>query len=1047
VLAVPLIVLLALAVAWLAREQIAGNVIADELERRGIQATYEVEQIGPQRQILRNIAIGDPARPDLTIDRAIVEVIPRLGIPTLGEIRLIRPRLYGTWIDGQLSFGALDPLLFTERREPRELPDLDLAIEDGRALLESDYGPLGLKVTGRGNVRESFVGELGAVAPRLALQGCEARSATLYGRIATSAGRAGFTGPLRLTSLRCAERGISIRQAVVHLKAQSDEQLARFEGDAQIRLGASAIPQGILASTQGDARFTWRDGGLTARFDLAGRGLVSNEAALTSVRAEGSLRARDHFARFELDAQLNGEGLRLGNGLDGTLADAARSTEGTLLRPLLERVRRLLMVKGRGSRLAADLYLRQAGERTALVVPNASLHGASGETLLAVSRLQFALGAGGVSGAAGNFATGGEGMPRVVGRVEQQAGGAVQWRLAMARYEAGGSVLAVPELVLLQRPGQGLTFAGEVLVSGLLPGGRADALRLPISGSWSSAGELALWGRCTAMRFDRLQYANVTLDRRSLAVCPSRGEPIVRYGRGGLRIAAGAPSLQVAGRLGETPIALSSGAVGFAYPGTLSARAIEVMLGPAANAQRFVINDLTARIGEDVAGRFAGTDAHLFSVPLDLLGASGDWRYADGRLTLSDGSFRLQDRQEPDRFEPLVARGATLTLADNVITAEALLREPGTDRRVTTATLRHDLATGRGSADLAIAGLTFDRGFQPTQLTQRARGVVALVRGTVSGTGRIDWGPQGVTSTGRFSSDSLDFAAAFGPVRGASGTIEFTDLLGLTTAPNQRLRVASVNPGIEVTDGEILVQVRGGQVLALQGGTWPFMGGTLTMRPVDITFGASEVRRYVLEIVGLDAARFVERMELQNISATGVFDGTVPIVFDRTGNGRVEGGVLLSRPPGGNVSYVGALTYEDLSAIANYAFAALRSLDYRQMRVAMDGDLTGEIVTRVRFDGVSQGAGTTRNFVTRAVAGLPIRFDVNVRAPFYSLLSSIKAMYDPSAIRDPRELGLLDAQGNVLRRETDSPPPPPVQPDDLIPDGAVIQRRESEEMP
>jgi hypothetical protein len=225
------------------------------------------------------------------------------------------------------------------------------------------------------------------------------------------------------------------------------------------------------------------------------------------------------------------------------------------------------------------------------------------------------------------------------------------------------------------------------------------------------------------------------------------------------------------------------------------------------------------------------------------------------------------------------------------------------------------------------------------------------------------------------------------------------------------------------------------------------MGGTLTMRPGEVHIGAAEERRYVLEIEGFDAARFVEYMELANFSARGIFDGTVPLVFDAEGNGRVVGGLLVSRPGGGNVSYVGELTYEDMGAIPNMAFAALRSLDFKHMRVAMDGDLTGDIVTRVRFDGVSQGEGAERNIATRAIAGLPIRFDVNIRAPFYSLIGNIKAMYDPSAIRDPRALGLLDAQGNVLRRETEGPPPEPLTPEDLPPDEAVIQRRESEETP
>ena len=44
---------------------------------------------------------------------------------------------------------------------------------------------------------------------------------------------------------------------------------------------------------------------------------------------------------------------------------------------------------------------------------------------------------------------------------------------------------------------------------------------------------------------------------------------------------------------------------------------------------------------------------------------------------------------------------------------------------------------------------------------------------------------------------------------------------------------------------------------------------------------------------------FVTEMELTNLSATGTFDGTVPIIFDADGNGRIERGLLLSRAGGG----------------------------------------------------------------------------------------------------------------------------------------------------
>jgi hypothetical protein len=1013
---------------------------------------------------LRNIVVGDPARPDLTIERAVVAIRYRFGLPDIGRVRLVRPRLHGTYRGGELSFGALDPLIFTGEEGPSELPDLNLSLVDGRALIESDYGPVGIKAAGRGPLRGGFAGEIAAIAPRLALAGCRATRATIYGRVSVSARRPAFEGPVRLAGLTCPSQGLELDGAAVQLSARADEALTAFEGEASVRSGPAVLAGARLAALGGDTRFSWRDGGLTARYDLQGTGLDTPQAALARLELDGSLRARRDFERIELDTRIAGRGVRPGEALDAALADAAEASGDTLLGPILDRVRRQLEAEGRNSTLAAEVTLRRTGPDMAVVVPAASLRGASGQTLLSLSRFQLS-GTGGVMPRfVGGFATGGEGLPRIVGRMERRPDRRVALRMSMAEYSAGSSRLAVPELSVIQGADGAFGFAGEVRASGALPGGEAEGLLLPVSGRWSPRGGLAMWDDCTDLRFESLRFASLALARQSLRLCPPRGTAMVRYGESGLRIAAGATALDLTGRLGETPIAIRSGPIGFAWPGAVSARRLAVTLGPADTASTFVIDDLGAEIGENIAGRFAGTDIKLAATPLDLLGASGNWRYAGGRLVLSDGAFRLEDRSEPDRFEPLVASGATLALEDNVIAAEALLREPATGREIAAVDLRHDLGTGRGHADLAVRGIVFDdrlqpqapasaclptgggQGTDPPGLTCLAFGVVNSVRGTVTGTGRIDWNESGVTSTGRFSSDSLDLAAPFGPVLGASGTVEFSDLLGLTTAPDQRVRVASINPGIEIIDGEVRFELRSGEFLAIEGATWPFLGGTLTMRPVDLRLGASEVRRYVLEMEGLEAALFVQRMELENLSATGTFDGTIPLVFDAQGNGRIEGGLLLSRPPGGNVSYVGELTYEDLSPMANFAFATLRSLDYRQMRVALDGSLTGDIVTRVRFDGVSQGEGTEKNFVTRAIAGLPIRFDVNIRAPFYSLLGNLRSLYDPAAVRDPRDIGLLDAQGNVIRRET-TQVPEPVEPADLIPEQPAIQRRESEELP
>lgn len=1012
----PALLLGLVALAWLARERIADDFIAGQLESMGVPATYRIESIGTDRQVIKDVVIGDPARPDMTIARVEVETVTGWGLPGVGRITLVRPRLFGTLRDGKFSFGSLDPLIFTDSQEPAALPALDIALIDGRARIESDFGPIGIKAEGAGALPDGFKGMVAAVAPRIAGGGCRGEGLSLYGKLSTRSGKARFTGPLRSTALACS--GLALGPSGIEADIVADPHFDGAEGTLGIRAGRLAAGENRLAGTDGTVHFVWRQAALTAHYDLAGRQIATPQAALAALAAKGVVRTGGEAGRIEVEGDVGGSGLAMGSGLDASLAALALSGKDTLLAPLLSQVRTALARESRGSRFAGQFVLRQTGEVISLVVPQGRVTGGSGQPLLALSRLQMSLAGGSGPRLSGNFQTGGAGMPRITGRVERVPGGRLVTRMALAAYRAGDASVAMPELMLVQAPDGALGFAGEARISGALPGGSARNLAMPVEGNWSGRGGLALWRKCTPVRFESLRLANLTLGQRSLTLCPPRNGAIVRNGAGGLRIAAGAPSLALAGSLGETPIRLTSGPVGFAWPGTMAASAMDVLLGPPGSESRFGIANLQARLGSDAAGSFSGSEVRLAAVPLDLTEAAGQWRFADGRLTISEGSFRVLDREPVARFQPLTARDGSLTLQDNRIEAVALLREPESDREIVAVDMRHDLATASGQALLHVAGIRFDGKLQPDTLSRLALGVIANAEGAVAGQGRIDWNGDRVTSSGRFSSDTFDFAAAFGPVKGVSGTVEFTDLLGMVTAPDQRLRIASINPGIEANDGELSFEMRDGDLLLVNGASWPFLDGKLRLEPTRMVLGASEVRRYTLTIEGLDAARFLERLELGNLSASGLFDGTLPLIFDENG-GRIEGGLLIARPPGGNVSYIGQLTYKDLSPMGNFAFDALKSIDYKHMKIEMDGALEGEIVTKVAFDGLSQGAAARQNFLTRQVSKLPIRFTVNLRAPFFRLVSSFKSLYDPAMITDPRLLGLVGADG---RPRTIQPP-------------------------
>ena len=1024
-----LVLAAALLAVWLARENIAHKIINRQLSDLGLPATYKIERIGTTREILTDIVIGDPAHPDLTVERAEVRIVPTFGLPTLGQVTLLRARLYGRIAGGKLSFGSLDKVLFANKGGTKGLPDLDLALIDGRARIDTPSGPVGVKADGAGNLRGGFSGILAAVAPQLQLGNCKVQRLSAYGKVTVTAAAPRFAGPIRLAALDCPGSRLALRDASLQLVGTLGSQFDGGDGTYALTSGTLGYQSSRLKRASGTGQFAVSKGDLVLSYKLNGEGLAAAGISAATVALEGQARSHDRMASFSSEGALSAAGVAPGHGLEATLAGLEKSGAGTLVAPLAAQLRSALARETAGSSLAATYQVRQSGQLTSLTVPGALWRGASGARLAALSKVTVTFGGQGGMMLAGNLLSDGPGLPHIEGRFERRGGGGGIASLVLAPYRAGDASVAMPELKLVQLPGGALGFAGRALITGALPGGRVDNLVLPIEGNWSSARGLAALRHCTPVKFDRLRISNLTLAGQSLTLCPGSEGAIVRSDARGTRVSAGTAGLALTGLLGTTPVRLRSGAVGLAWPGALVARSLDVSFGPAATPSTLKITQLNATIGQNIVGKFAGAELKLYSVPLDVFDAAGNWRFANKRFDVSGASLTVKDRLPPGqaRFYPLVARDATLSLVSTTFTADALLREPKSDRVVTEAKIVHDLDKASGHADLLVPGIDFDGKLQPETLTYLSQGVIALAKGRVYGLGRIDWNRNGVTSTGDFTTDNLDFAAAFGPVKGAKGTVHFTDLLALVTAPNQTLHIATVNPGIEVNDGDVSFQLEPGHVLVVNGAKWPFIDGSLELLPTRMVLGAAEVRRLTIKVNALNLAKFVQRLGLANISASGTFDGELPLVFDQNG-GRIENGILVSRDPGGNLSYVGELTYKDLSTMGNFAFQALRSLDYKHMEVALQGRLDGEIVTKMRIDGVSQGVGAKRNFLTQRFAKLPIRFNISIRGPFHQLITSFKSLYDPTYVKDPRSLGLIGGAAPVPGEPAPAPTPPVVTP-------------------
>ena len=1014
---------------WLAREPIADEFIRGQLESRGVPAQYRIDAIGFRSERLSNIVIGDPARPDLTAKK--VEVLLGYGFagPYVSEIRAEGVRLYGRFVDGRLSFGALDRFRDPESTDPFALPDLAVMLRDARARVETPWGDVGAALNGSGNLRDNFAGKLALVAPELAVEGCSARGVSFYGDLRVRGVRPALAGPLRGQSLACDNGAVRAASPEVAVDLTLSEDLRQWRGSADARI-ASLVAASLRADRLGVlARF---DGGAAqtrieldaAMARLRGADFTADTVRLAAAGSVGSAAPRFDgtidFARASLSAAAR-----------RAIVDSARGIEATPLGPLATKAAAAIARALASANGAAAFQLAGEGPlaRVDLIAPRLTSASGARFTGSAESRIGYLYGAERPAWlAAGEWRLGGGDLPAATLRLDRRADGTLRGEARFAAYEARASRLALDPVRFSGGPGGRLRFATAALLSGPLGDGRVEGLRVPLAGVLSPTGTLALDGGCHRVGGDRIEVGGVRLARSTLDLCSRAGTPLFSVGPGGLRGAIRVPRIALAGTSGDSPLRIASGPASIDLA-TLrwSLSGADVRLGEGESVTRFSAERLTGRAaGRGMAGELVGAAGKIGAVPLDMSEIAGAWRWADGALTL-EGGLTLTDGAAPDaRFYPLVSRDAVLRFADGAIEATAGFAERTTGTKILDTVIRHRFADGKGAADLKVRELRFDDAFQPDQLTYLAKGVVANVRGSVVGDGRIEWDAAGVTSNGTFATAGTDLAAAFGPVTGLTATLRFDDLIGLRSASGQIARIDEVNPGIPVREGEIEYRLLGDNRVRIEGGRWPFAGGELLLHPTTLNFAADQPRRMTFDVVGVDAAVFLQSFGFENINATGKFDGTLPVEFDGLG-GRIVGGRIDSREGGGTLAYVGELSNRNLGVMANFAFGALRSLKYDDLTIILNGDLDGEMVTDIRFGGVGQGEGATRNFLTNQIAKLPLVFNVKITAPFRQLLTSAKGFYDPSLLIEQNLPALMRAQqdAEAAARGAATPVQPP----------------------
>lgn len=1028
-----LLILLALAVLWSQRQPIAADYIDEALAARGVQASYDVKRIGFRTQRLENLIIGNPARPDLTARWVEVRLRWAWWQPKVTLITARGVRLYGRVEKGRLRLGQVDRLLPPPSGLPFRLPDQDIDIADAGIRLDTPAGRLGIAVEGRGNLADGFRGRLAAASPALAAGNCRLAAPRATWRVRIADLRPSLAGPVRAASLVCGD-AFALAAPRIELETTLASGLDAWRGKAALGAAAARFGDDTMRALSGNVSFDGNSVETKGGLDIAAASAAIAELSAQRTSIEGRYALGLGSGRVALVANASGQGVRGGQSTLRPVIDALSSLGGTPVEPLGRALAAATRRALAGFDLSGALRLVSGPNGGAARVERGNLASRSG------ARLSIRGGDGltydwarGLARLNGDLTLTGGGFPATQLSLSQpRAGAPIRGVGRIAPMAAGGARLALGEIRFTAAPGGATSIATVATLDGPFSGGRVEGLTIPLNARIDAAGGMTFAPGCTTASFRSLRAGSLRLGATRLPLCPTGRALVWRSPGGPIQGGAEVRAPRLTGMLGETPLAVAADRLRFslADPGFTGAN-VAIRMGRAGFVNHLDIPNLTGRFdAPGVRGAFDGASGKLASVPLLLSEGHGTWQMQGSNLSVR-AALQVADEANPPRFFPLVSRDFRLDLADNRITAAGWLDDPETGTRIADARIEHMLASGEGRAVLDVPGIAFDETYQPEQLTRLTTGVIALVKGVVKGNGEIRWDRNGSWSSGVFSTDDMDMAATFGPVEGLKTRVEFTDLLGLTSAPGQVADIGLIRTGIDVFDGLLRYQLLPGLRVRVESGRWPFAGGELLLDETILDFSKPTAKQLTFRVVGLDAARFVQQMEFSNINATGTFDGVVPMIFDEQG-GRIVGGRVAARTEGGTLSYIGELTDQQLGVYGKLAFDALKSLRYNKLVINLDGSLTGEFLAAIELDGIARdpaltvspsGSGISGMVARRALgqlAKIPFEFNINIKGPFRTLLATTRSLEDPTNL----------IQSVLPELVRDKPPLPPVQPEE-----------------
>jgi hypothetical protein len=1013
------LLIIAATVIYAERRLIAANFVKQYLAQYGIDSEVEFDRLAWGGFIAR-VRAGSVEAPDFTAEGVDVTLIyPDSSsyvssvTPQVAAVRLVRPLLHIDYDGKKFSFGSLQPLIDEILSQPSGAPGPEIAIDNGRILLTTPYGTIG--VLADAVVDKGMLARLQGTIASTTLRGenfvADLKSGTLSATM--DGGAMNAKASLSLTSLQHAGRvvrGVDMNvegQGIEWQENKGDYTFSIDDGVLAIGTGAAETPEFTAARTSARIGLQAIEGSSAGdQLRFTGRGVVSGEAA--ELRAAGA-----QVALLKTDTSLFSFSADVSSGTWSADATAHVALDGT------------------GTRYSF----------------------AGGEVTLASVRTDFdstaKLGMEGASGTFKGTATANGSLPQqmVLRSIRADFDGELapdgNHRLLLTSLTASGGTTRDRALALARDiPGVG---SDEPLTSAVATAFQNSSVSARNVSVATTADGVTLTGRAP--------IAIEGAQKASLRIAPRGATPLVRTAgdqmTGGFDLdvaGGGLPQLRLAVasyryRMEQNRTVLDADA---AFKTALSYGAFRGVdlsgsgkLAMAGDRARFEVPqcaDLTfasyAAAGADLVrnlkGRFCGATIEMNGARLQLnlaqcadvtfaafiTGGADQLRDARGRLcatpnrpllvsqpsgwqleagltdaaarlvagdvAVSSGVARVQlagdpaailsgaitleranlaDLQTTARFQPISVSGAIRAAGDDWTGDIALSFR---DRRLATIALKHALNTGAGEAAITARGVAFEPNMlQPADIAPFLSAFGQRIRGTVDFTGRFSWSKDGITSDGRLVVPGVDLQSPLGAVRQLKTELAFTSLMPVALRPAQTVTVDRLDLALPLEQVSATFSYAP-EAVRLDTATASVAQGRATLDAMTYNLAPGSTSSGTLRLQNINAQTLVEVAGLADrMGIEARIDGAIPFTLGPEGVRFVDGRVAANAP--GRLSIkrealtasvgTGGTAQAPPNAVQDFAYQALEHLAFERLEGVVNSKPMGRLGLLLRIVG------------------------------------------------------------------------------------------------